>query len=1202
MKMNPSFTLLTSSAFLAGFRLTCRTRSTYLAALGIVATTVAQPLAVTTIAGQVGARGSGDGPGVTARFFGPSGLTADGAGGVYVADSLNNTIRRITASGVVTTIAGGEINEITALPTRGYADGTGRSALFSTGFAVTSIANGPLITANYGALTMALDSQGNLYVADTLNHVIRKISSAGGVTTLAGSPGTSGSVNGVGGDAQFSSPYGVAVDSAGNVYVADAGNNTLRKVTPGGSVSTFAGRDGSNAGNLDGNGADARFISPSGVTIDGAGNVYVADTNNHTIRKISSAGTVTTLAGAAGSKGSSDGIGLKARFNGPTGIAVNSAGTVFVADTVNGTIRRISAAGVVSTIAGLAGSSGAVDGTGNAVRFTTPYGVAIDGAGNIFIADSGNNTVRKGIVSSAGTVTIQTQPKTQFVNVTTPVLFTVEASSTTAPTYQWRKNNVNVVGATAATYAIAAAQNSDEANYTVVVTSGSVSVTSSAAVLQVYPASIFIPPLILIAQPLAQSIRAGESATFVVEVVGSATPSFRWQKNEVDIVGATSSSYSIASATSADAGTYRVVVSAGGDIQNSLSVDLSLSATGTAPVITTQPVSRLAAVETGVTLSVVATGSAELTYQWKKDGGVLADGTRITGSTTATLSVANLAAADAGSYSVVVANGSLSTTSSVAALTVVDVRATHAVAGPGYVPGGTVTVNSTVTYAGPCVGLAWTLLLPEGWTYASGGGKEGETKPPVGTPALLEWAWTNIPASPVTFSTTLNVPSGAVGAKTLAASAIFRIAAGPLTMMVKPDPLTVSAALYHSADTGRDLQIGLVELTRVIELYNTRIGTARTGCYKIEVGSEDGFSPESTRTASTVVTLASWHSADSNRDGKIGLLELTRVIELYNYRSGTTRTGEYRVQIGTEDGFAPAQVPPDGMVLIPGGTFTMGSVVASIAGADKSDGLTDAPAHAVTLSKFYLAQTETTYADWIAVRTWARDAARGAGVYDFGATVGEGKGDTHPVVSVSWYDAVKWCNAKSEWEGLMPVYYTNDAQTLVYRTGDVNVRAAQVKWGAIGYRLPTEAEWEYAARGGLSGQRFPWGDTITHVQANYYSSTSYASDVSATRGIHATYVTGASPFTSPVGVFAANGYGLADMVGSVWEWTWDWYGSYGSGVVTYPRGAASGSLRVSRGGSWGNEASYARSAFRNFGDPDYRFNLFGFRPARSSVP
>jgi formylglycine-generating enzyme required for sulfatase activity len=320
---------------------------------------------------------------------------------------------------------------------------------------------------------------------------------------------------------------------------------------------------------------------------------------------------------------------------------------------------------------------------------------------------------------------------------------------------------------------------------------------------------------------------------------------------------------------------------------------------------------------------------------------------------------------------------------------------------------------------------------------------------------------------------------------------------------------------------------------------------------------------------------------------------------LYTFTVAATNSGG----TGASAASVAVRLADPGMALIPGGTFTMGSVVASIAGADKSDGLGDATPHAVTLSAFYLAKTETTYADWVAVRTWARDAARGNGVYDFGATLGAGKGDTHPVQMLSWYDVVKWCNAKSERAGLTPVYYTNDAQTLVYRTGNVVVTAAQAKWGANGYRLPTEAEWEYAARGGVSGQRFPWGDTITHAQANYNSSASYAYDVSTTRGSHPTYATGGEPYTSPVGVFAENGYGLSDMVGNVWEWTWDWYGSYGSGAVSDPRGAASGSYRVIRGGGWFIEADLARSADRSgFGPTGLRSNGVGFRPARSSVP
>lgn len=534
---------------------------------------LAQPLTVATFAGQAGTRGPTDATGSAARFNGPSGMIADGAGNLYVADALNNVIRKISGGGVVTTLAGGAINEITEAPERGYADGTGRDALFSLGAG-----------AIFGARTLGLDSSGNLYVADTLNYVVRKITPAGVVTTLAGAAGSSGSVDATGAAAQFSSPAGVAVDGSGNVFVADSGNNTIRKITPAGVVTTLAGRDGSNAGSLDGSGTNARFNNPGGVATDRSGNIYVADTNNHTLRKITPAGAVSTLAGFAGTRGSSDGLGAAARFSSPTGLAVDSAGNIYVADTGSATIRKVTPAGLVSTIVGLAGLSGNADGTGNAIRLTTPYGVAVDSAGNVYVADSGNHVIRKGTVATVAAITIQTQPKSHYVNVGQKVDVSVVASSSAALSYQWRKNNVNIAGATGATFTMNSAQFSDEASYTVVVTSGTVSVTSAASVIQVYPASVVIPAIIVVSSPADQSVVVGQTAMFAIEVAGSATPTYQWQKDEVDIPGATNATLTIASAQAADSGTYRVVMTVVGEKPlNSNTATLNVAAAPTEP-------------------------------------------------------------------------------------------------------------------------------------------------------------------------------------------------------------------------------------------------------------------------------------------------------------------------------------------------------------------------------------------------------------------------------------------------------------------------------------------------------------------------------------------------------------------------------------------------------------------------------------------
>jgi hypothetical protein len=397
---------------------------------------------VSTLAGSAGSSGSGDGQGGAARFNHPAAVAVDGAGNIYVIDTSNQTVREITAGGSVTTIAG-------TPGIGGSTNGTGAAASFFYPGGIASTVGGVVYVADTGnhsiraiaspgvVSTLAgsagqkgdadgtgsqatfeypyggsVDGSGHLFVADSGNNTVREVTSGGGATTVAGAGGIAGSSDGAGSAARFNNPSGTAVDGSGNVYVADTGNSTIRKIAPGGSVTTFAGSAGA-TGTSDGVGSAARFNSPAGVAVDTAGNVYVADTNNDTIRKISAGGSVTTLAGVGGQTGSGDGAGGSARFNSPHAVAVDGSGNVYVADFFNDTIREISPSGTVSTIAGSAGQTGFRDGVGVVARFNQPYGLAVDGSGNVYVADTYNRAIR--MIAPGGSVTTLNGTQARFL-------------------------------------------------------------------------------------------------------------------------------------------------------------------------------------------------------------------------------------------------------------------------------------------------------------------------------------------------------------------------------------------------------------------------------------------------------------------------------------------------------------------------------------------------------------------------------------------------------------------------------------------------------------------------------------------------------------------------------------------------------------------------------------------------------------------
>ncbi|MCX6954221.1 MAG: hypothetical protein NTV51_18885, partial [Verrucomicrobia bacterium] len=417
---------------------------------------VVRPNVVTTIAGPGGNFGSTDGTGTAARFYYPQGIAVDKSRNLYVTDAYNATVRKITPAGTVTTFAGvaGSLN---------YIDGSATTARFLYPYGI------------------ACDRTDTLYISDAIFNTIRSVSPTGEVHTIAGVASTTpGSNDGGTLLARFNQPRGVAVDRDNNLYIADAGNHTIRKLTPAGLVSTLAGL-ATTRGSADGTGTGARFSTPSGVAADDSGNVYVADTGNHTVRKITPAGVVTTVAGTAGTSGSQDGPGTAALFSSPYSVAVDAAGNLFVGDN-NYTIRQITPEGVVTTIGGLAGTSGATVGRGADTRLSIPIALAVDPDNALYIVDQNNNRIVKAALDTVPVVA--TPPRSLAVTPGARVTFTVAASGG-GLAYQWKLNGAAIPGATAATYTLNGASAATAGSYTVDVTNSAGSTASRAGVLTV---------------------------------------------------------------------------------------------------------------------------------------------------------------------------------------------------------------------------------------------------------------------------------------------------------------------------------------------------------------------------------------------------------------------------------------------------------------------------------------------------------------------------------------------------------------------------------------------------------------------------------------------------------------------------------------------------------------------------------------------
>jgi sugar lactone lactonase YvrE len=626
---------------------------------------VLAPYSFTTLAGST--YGSLNGVGPTAQFGMPVGMAVASDGTVYVAGYEDHTIRKITPGGVVTTLAG-----MPGVP--GSADGTGSGARF----------NKPAV--------LVLEATGSLLVTDSFNHTIRRVTTAGVVTTVAGLAGYPGSVDGTTSTARFNGPVGIAVDDDGNIYLTEDGNHIIRKIASGGVVTTLAGLAGY-IGSNDGTGSLARFSHPNGVAVNGAGELFITDAGNHTIRKVTPAGVVTTFAGVGGTLGSADGIGSAALFHHPTAITLHASGIMYVADADNHTIRRLTSTGAVITVAGLAGAAGNADGTAAAARFYDPYGITVDAAGTLYVADSRNNTIRKGSPTPSLPV-FGIQPANQTDAAGATVTFSAWALGIPTPAYLWQVSTDGGVwtdltdagpysGTTTRILTITGVTGWLHGDrYRVRAANAAGTVASGMATLEVLFAPIFAT------QPEGRTAPAGTTVTFSAAAFANPGPiAYQWQSSieggpwtnlpaAWPFYDTTTTTLTIANAPlPLDGWWFRLMAT--NALGSTHSAAASLTVLPVAPSITTHPENQTVIVGAMATFTVAATGAPTPTYLWELShapGGPwspVGDGPLYSGATTPSLTVSNVPVSLDGTwYRCVTTNTAGSATSNAAQLTV----------------------------------------------------------------------------------------------------------------------------------------------------------------------------------------------------------------------------------------------------------------------------------------------------------------------------------------------------------------------------------------------------------------------------------------------------------------------------------------------------------------------------------------------------